>query len=54
MYIRITRATSLLIDSNLSVSQIADILGFTSSTYFIRVFKKQTGKTPFEYKKGNK
>lgn len=54
MYIRITRATSLLIESNLSVSQIADILGFTSSTYFIRVFKKQTGKTPFEYKKGNK
>lgn len=54
MYIRITRASSLLVETNLSVSQIADVLGFSSSTYFIRCFKKQTGKTPFEYQKNNK
>ncbi len=51
MYVRIKRATSFLLETDLSVSQIADVLGFTSSTYFIRCFKKQTGKTPSEYKK---
>lgn len=54
MYVRIKRATSLLIETDLSVSQIADMLGFSSSTYFIRCFKKQTGTTPFEYKRVNK
>lgn len=54
MYARITRASSLLIETDLSISQISDILGFTSCTYFIRCFKKQTGKTPTEYQKSNK
>lgn len=54
MYVRINRATSLLIETDLSISQIADILGFTNSTYFIRCFKKQTGKTPLEFQKSNK
>ncbi|MES1226114.1 MAG: AraC family transcriptional regulator [Bacteroidota bacterium] len=32
-----------------SVSQIADELGYSNSSYFIRFFKKKTGKTPVEF-----
>lgn len=54
MYLRFKRASSLLIETDLSITQIADILGFTSGAYFIRCFKKQTGKTPLEYRKSNR
>jgi len=32
-----------------SVSQIADELGYSNNSYFIRLFKKKTGKTPVEF-----
>ena len=32
-----------------SISQIAEELGYNSTSYFIQVFKKKTGKTPVEY-----
>jgi AraC-like DNA-binding protein len=32
-----------------SVSQIAEELGYSTSSYFIRLFKKNTGKTPVEF-----
>ncbi len=48
--IRIRYSSELIIESGLSVSEIADILGYNSTTYFIRHFKKQYGQTPGEYK----
>lgn len=37
-----------------SVTDLAIMCGFTDSSYFTSVFKKQTGKTPTQYKKENK
>lgn len=51
-HIVIGRAMRLLkAEDNLSVEQLGEMLGFESSTYFRRVFKKITGKTPLEYRK---
>ena len=48
---RVNRAILLLIaDTSLSVEEIAERTGFESSAYFRRVFKKQTGKAPREYR----
>lgn len=46
-------AKRLLTTTNLSISQIANQVGFNESSYFCRIFKKETGKTPLIYKKEN-
>lgn len=48
---RIKRAKELLLDSNLSISDIASQVGILDANYFIRVFKAETGITPGEYRK---
>lgn len=48
--IRIKKALELLGDLTLSVSSIAALVGFSNSTYFIRVFKRAVGCTPGEYR----
>lgn len=45
------RAALLLKDGSYSVTEIADILGFESVSYFSRFFKKHTGLSPARYKK---
>jgi AraC family transcriptional regulator, transcriptional activator of pobA len=45
----ILEAKRRLAFSTSSVSQIADELGYSTSSYFIRLFKKNTGKTPAEF-----
>lgn len=47
----ILEAQQLLNFSELSVSQIADQLGFEDSSYFARYFKKQIGISPQEFRK---
>ncbi len=47
---RIQRAAELL-QSDLSVEEIAERTGFNSVPYFYETFKKRTGLTPNEYKK---
>lgn len=47
-HVKILHAIELLRSSNLTVEEIAYKLGFTSPSYFIRVFRKSTGKTPRE------
>jgi len=42
----ILEAKRLLIATNNQVNQVADMLGYEDSSYFIRFFKKQTGLTP--------
>lgn len=46
----LNRAFSMLKYDDISVKEIASVLGFLSDGYFCRFFKKHTGKTPKEYK----
>ena len=48
----ILRAQVLLRHTNLSIYEIADRLGFQSSTFFTRFFHRETGITPKEYRSG--
>lgn len=43
-----------LIDQDYSMKEIASRLGYSSSQYFIKVFKETYGVTPFQYKKNKK
>lgn len=49
--IRLNAAKSLLINSHLSVTEIAYSVGFTDSNYFSNVFKNHVGISPREYRK---
>lgn len=42
----VERAVNLLTTTSLPVQEISDMLGFSSSDYFRRVFRKHTGRTP--------
>lgn len=47
---KIEEAKRLLRYSDKSLTLISDYLGFSSQSHFTRAFKKQTGKTPREYR----
>ncbi|SEL86800.1 Signal transduction histidine kinase [Aquimarina amphilecti] len=49
-YVRIEKAKQLLKDNTLQIGEIAFELGFESANYFTRIFKKETGITPVEYR----
>lgn len=49
--IRITNAQHLLAATNYNVTEIAEIVGYDNPLYFSRLFKKQTGLSPSEYRK---
>lgn len=51
---RIAKSKNLLYDKSLSVTDVAVKCGFSSVSYYCRVFKEQTGKTPLEYRKTEK
>ncbi len=46
----IAEAKNLIDITDMNINQIADTLGFETSNYFIRFFRKQTGITPGEYR----
>jgi len=48
---RIKVARQLLVDTDSSITEIADQVGFESITYFERVFKKLTAERPLQYRK---
>lgn len=48
------QAKSLILNSDLSMKEIAYQLGYDEPNYFLRFFKKQMGFTPTEYKKMKK
>lgn len=48
---KIYHASAMLIDTNLSVKEIANLVGFADEHLFMRVFKKEKGSTPSKYRK---
>ncbi|MDQ0061457.1 helix-turn-helix transcriptional regulator [Paenibacillus harenae] len=48
--VRLNHAKKLMADSELTNAQIARMVGYTSDTVFIRVFKKVEGLTPGKYR----
>lgn len=51
---RVEESKCLLETTDYSISQISDIVGFSSQSYFSQIFKKTTGYTPFEVRKRKK
>lgn len=51
---RISEAKKLLKTTDLSISQIANIVGFNSASYFSQYFKKINNLSPSQYRKKNK
>lgn len=49
--VRIERSETLLITTNNTIAQIADKTGWENVSYYTRVFKKVTGKTPGQFRK---
>ena len=48
---RVEAAKELMSDSELSMEEIAQHVGFSGASYFSRVFKEHTGISPMRYKK---
>ncbi len=51
---RLTRAKNLLKNTNMSVTEIANIVGYNDSMYFSRAFKKRFGLPPSKIKNSEK
>ena len=49
--VRMNQSKLLLKETSLSVADIAERTGFTSSSYFYRMFKKCNGVTPNDFRK---
>lgn len=52
--LRIDDAKSMLVNSNLNITEIALAVGFGDSNYFSSLFKKITGASPSEYRRSQK
>ena len=50
---RIREGKRLLAETDLSLSQIATVLGFSSSSYFSQSFRNAEGTSPTDYRKAN-
>ncbi len=48
--LKIEEAASLLLCTEYSDTEISNMLGFSSQSYFIKIFRKYTGTTPKKYK----
>ncbi|GEM_PF-5854976 len=50
--VRLQRAKQLLLDSNVSITEVASIIGFYDVGHFSKVFKQKNGYTPLQFRKG--
>ena len=48
--VRLDRAKKLLQETDLSIPQIAETVGFTTGSYLIQVFRKEVGMTPLKFR----
>ena len=51
IFYRLGAAKNLLLTTQSSISEIAEETGFSSTAYFIKVFKEKNGMTPKEYRR---
>lgn len=51
--IRINKAEQMLKDSTLTISEIANLVGYVDNNYFTKVFKKRNKITPSKYRMSN-
>lgn len=51
--VRIKKAMELLKNNSLSISDISWMVGYSSHSYFCKVFKKITGMSPSEFRRGH-
>ena len=49
--LRMVNAQSLLEHTNYNVKEISEIVGYDNPLYFSRVFKKEIGQSPAQYRK---
>ena len=49
--IKVEKAVEMLKTGNKSINVIAEMLGYTDASYFIKVFKRYTGTTPLAYRR---
>jgi AraC-like DNA-binding protein len=49
---RVGRAKMLLMNTSMTVSQVADALGYSDIYYFSRQFRKEVGVSPSEHRVG--
>jgi transcriptional regulator GlxA family with amidase domain len=49
--LRLNKAKMLLLESNLTLDQIADCIGFQNGFYLNRLFARHLGMTPASYRK---
>ena len=49
--LRINKSKELLCSDDLSVQDVAELVGYRDLKYFSRLFKKTTGVSPSDYKK---
>ncbi|WP_018750586.1 response regulator transcription factor [Paenibacillus sanguinis] len=48
---RLEKASRLLLDSELRVSDISQMVGYKKNQYFIQLFKEKYGVTPYQYRR---
>ena len=54
LQVRIGKAKILLISTEYTVGEIGNLVGFSGCSPFIEAFKKQTGRTPLEFRNAGK
>ncbi|MBE6022665.1 MAG: helix-turn-helix domain-containing protein [Cellulosilyticum sp.] len=50
-YIRITEAEKLLISTSMNITEIANAIGFNTTSYFIKLFKEYKNMSPKQFRK---
>jgi AraC-like DNA-binding protein len=53
-HVRLTKSEELISNTDLNISEIVYSLGFTSRSYFSKIFKERFDCSPSEYKRNNK
>ena len=51
LQLKLNKAKKMLVDNDLSVTEVSEASGFSDASYFSRVFKKEFRVSPSHYKK---
>ena len=53
-HLRVEHAKEFLLQTDTSISEVADAVGYADPLYFSRVFKKITGGSPLAFRRGGR